>query len=326
MILRVVAAAAVLLGSAAAGAQPSFDCAKASTVVERTICSSDKLAKADRELASRYGALAGKLSAAAKEHLLKDQVHWIESRSKACTGETEAVTRCLGSRYGARIATLKAMGEGPYPFVSEQTLLRTGKVKATRYEIDAAYPRFDGTTADFSPVNQAFAAAAQEGAKSATPEKDVPARESTWTYQQTFALHRPGPNSVSVATTFYTFTGGAHGLSGVIATLVDLRTGRGVPPAGVFLPNAPWERTITDIARADLKRQFVERPGFDDALEPGNFAKLMKDPDRHLFKEDALVLLFNQYDVAAYVMGAYTVTIPYTKLANLIRPDGPLGR
>jgi hypothetical protein len=158
------------------------------------------------------------------------------------------------------------------------------------------------------------------------PEKDVPDRESTWTYQQTFALYRPGPNSVSVATTFYTFTGGAHGASGVIATLIDLRTGRKVPPSGVFLPSAPWERTIADMARADLKRQFVERPGFDDSLEPGNFAKLMQDSDRYLFREDALVLLFNQYDVAAYVMGPYTVTIPYANLADLIRPDGPLAK
>lgn len=326
MILRIVASAAVLLWSAAAGAQPSFDCAKDSNVVERTICSSDRLATADRELASLYRALAGKLSGAAKEHLLKDQVHWIESRSKACTGETEAVTRCLGVRYDARIATLKAMGEGPYPFVSEQTLLRTGKVKATRYEIDAAHPRFDGTTADFSPVNQAFAAVALEGAKNATPETDVPDRESIWTYQQTFALHRPGPNSVSVATTFYTFTGGAHGSSGVTATLVDLRTGRKVPPSGVFAAGSDWKRTVTGIARGDLKRQFIERPGFPESLEPAAFDKLMDDPGRYLFKAGTLEIIFNQYDVAAYVMGRYTVDIPYSRLMSLIRQDGPLGR
>jgi hypothetical protein len=52
----------------------------------------------------------------------------------------------------------------------------------------------------------------------------------------------------------------------------------------------------------------------------------MLEPERYLFKEDALVLLFNQYDVAAYVMGRYTVTIPYARLAGLIRPDGPLGK
>jgi uncharacterized protein len=326
MRLRAVAAIAALFWPAAGGAQPSFDCAKASTPVERAICAKPELAKADREMATLYGTLAGKLSGAAKEHLVKDQVAWLENRAKACTGRPEEVTRCLDNRYAARIATLKADGEGPYPFVSEQTVVRSGKVKAVRYDIDASYPRFDGTGAGFAATNKAFADYALEGAKNATPAPDAADRESTWTYDQSFALHRPGPHAVSVATTFYIFTGGAHGSSGVIAALVDLRTGRTAKPFDVFQPGSPWLDTITDIARADLKRQFVERPGFEDALQPGNFDKLMSDPARYLFTHDALLVLFNQYDVAAYVMGRYTVTIPYGKLTGLIRPDGPLGR
>ena len=51
-------------------------------------------------------ALAGKLSGAAKEHLLKDQIAWVENRAKTCTGDTEDVVRCLGYRYNSRIATL----------------------------------------------------------------------------------------------------------------------------------------------------------------------------------------------------------------------------
>jgi uncharacterized protein len=311
---------------AAASSQPSFDCKKASTPIERTICAKPELANADREMATAYSALLSKLSGAAKDHLVKDQLSWLEARAKACTGGTAEVTRCVGQRYNARIATLKADREGPYPFVSSQTLQRSGKVKAVSYDIDASYPRFDGAGADFAATNKAFAAYAQEGAKNATPTPDMADRESLWTYEQSFALHRPGPNSVSVATTFYIFTGGAHGSSGLISALVDLRTGRTVQPANVFQPGSPWLSTITDIARADLKRQFVERPGFEDALQPGNFDKLMDDSQRYLFKEDALVVLFNQYDVAAYVMGRYTVTIPYSKLTGMIRPDGPLGR
>ena len=41
---------------------PSFGCAKASNDVERTICKDPKLAKADREMAAAYAALAAKLS------------------------------------------------------------------------------------------------------------------------------------------------------------------------------------------------------------------------------------------------------------------------
>lgn len=325
MMVRTALAACMVLWATAASAQPSFDCAKASNPVERTICGNAELAKADRGMAAVYEALAGKLFGVAKDHLLKDQLAWLDNRAKACSGDTEDVARCLRYRYNARIATLKADGEGAYPLVSAQMLLQEGRVKAIRYHIDAAYPRFDGD-ADFSAVNKAFADAAREGAKNAIPEKDFGDRESTWTYLQSFALYRPGPNSVSVETTSYSFTGGAHGSSAVIAALIDLRSGRSVPPSEVFLPTAPWERTISEIARADLKRQFVERPGFDDALEPDKFAKLMKDSERYLFKAEALELVFNQYEVASYAAGLYRVVIPYTRLSGSIRADGPLGK
>ena len=322
MSQRVAIAMAALLWAGPASAQPSFDCGKASTLVERTICGNAELAKADREMAAAYQSLDGKLAGEAKAHLLKDQIAWIDNRAKACLGGPEDVVRCLRYRYTARIATLKADGEGPYPFVSVQSLLRTGQVKAVRYRIDAAYPQFDGASADFSAVNRGFAETAQEGAKNATPGKDLADRESTWTYLLSFMLHRPGPNSVTVETTFYTFTGGAHGASGMAGTLVDLRTGRRAMPADVFLPDAPWQSTLSEMARADLKQQFVERPGFDDALQPAKFDKLMTDAERYLFKKDALVLLFNQYEVGPYAAGLYTVTIPYARLAGLIRPDG----
>ena len=64
-----VVVALVLLAAPAAFAQggPSFDCAKASSAVERTICKDPELAKADRAMAEAYAALAAKLSGPAKD-------------------------------------------------------------------------------------------------------------------------------------------------------------------------------------------------------------------------------------------------------------------
>lgn len=327
MRLPLAIAAVLLLGPSAAWAQPSVDCAMASSPVERAICRNDKLGEADRELAAAYAALIDRLSVPAKEHLIKDQVRWLDDRAKACDGEIAAVTRCLMSRYTQRLSVLKAAAEGNYPFVSEHDLVRRGRVKAAFYEIDARYPQFDGPAADFSAVNKIFADRAREGAENATPPQDIKTDHSQiWTYEQGFELHRPGLHGVSVATTFYSFTGGAHGSSGLLATLVDLRTGRSVAPADVFQPTAEWERTLADIARDDLKRQFVKRPGFEDALEPARFDKLMKDPQRYLFKAFALELIFNQYEVAPYASGMYRVVIPYARLTSMLRPDAPVGR
>jgi uncharacterized protein len=325
--VKLAIAAVLVLASGAVWAQPSFDCARASSAVERTICSTELLTRADRDLAATYGALIGRLSGPAKDHLAKDQARWLEDRGKGCAGEGAAVGRCLTLRYAQRLASLKAAGEGGYPFVSEHDLIKRGRVKAASYEIDARYPRFDGTDADFSAVNKAFAARAQQGAEAATPPPDIKTDHSQiWTYDQGFELHRPGLHGLSVAETFYSFTGGAHGSSGVIATLVDLRTGRNLVPSDVFRPDAPWQRVLSDLAREDLKRQFVERPGFAEALEPANFDKLMKDPRRYLFKAFALELIFNQYEVAPYAAGPYRVVIPYARLTGMLQPDGAVGR
>ncbi|MDI1283314.1 MAG: DUF3298 domain-containing protein [Reyranella sp.] len=326
---RLLATAVLLAVVEAAPAQaqsgPSFDCAKASIPVERTICKSAELAKADRNVASVYAALASKLSGGAKDHLVKDQQRWIGNRNRACIGEDAA--ECLKSRYENRLALLKEFGTGAYPFVSEQAIVRAGKVKATRYRIDASYPQFDGPAINFTALNTKLANMAKEAAGESVPAADIGDDiEQTWSYEQSFGLHRPGPAAISVEMSSYSFTGGAHGNGSTYVVLVDLRTGRDLKPENAFTAGGEWLRTVTAIVAADLKKQFVERPGFDDALEPAKLAELMAEPGRYLFKADGLEIIFNPYDVGPYSAGTYQVAIPYSRLRTLIRADGPIAR
>jgi uncharacterized protein len=323
----VAAASVAFAGPAWAQNGPSFDCAKASTAIERAICKSPELAKADRDMAAVYATLVGKLSGAAKDHLVKDQVRWIGNRGPACSDGPLETPQCLKTRYADRTAFLHALdGPGTYPFVSEHDLVKNGRVRTIRYLIDASYPQFDGGTADFTATNRRFADDAQKGASEATPQSDDTAGSGqSWSYEQGFALYRPSADAVAVETQLYSYTGGAHGYHGTFASLVDLRSGRIVPPAGVFKPDGDWLRTITAMVGADLKKQFIERPGFDDALEPANLTKLMTDPARWLFKANVLQILFNAYDVGSYAGGPYTVDIPYDRIRSLFRADGPIG-
>ena len=329
MKLLWVAAAAGVAFAATARAQngPSFDCAKASTVVERAICKSPELSRADRDMAALYAALVGKLSGAARDHLIKDQVRWIGNRGPACSDGPLETPQCLKTRYAGRVAFLHALdGRGTYPFVSEHDLVKNGRVRTTRYLIDASYPQFDGGTADFAATNRRFADDAQKAAGEAIPPADDTADSGqTWSYEQGFALYRPSADAVAVETQLYSYTGGAHGYGGTFASLVDLRSGRIVPPSAVFKPGADWLRSITAMVGADLRKQFVERPGFDDALDPANLTKLMTDPARWLFKANGLRILFNPYDVGSYASGPYTVDIPYDRIRSLFRADGPIG-
>lgn len=89
---------AAMIAPAAAG--PSFDCAKAATAVEKTVCSDEnaELALRDAALARLYGAL--------KEHgghdkVLGGQSAWLGSRD-ACGSDA----KCLIKRYDERLAVL----------------------------------------------------------------------------------------------------------------------------------------------------------------------------------------------------------------------------
>lgn len=308
---------------------PSFDCSKASTAIEKAICARPELAKADRAMAAAYTALVGRLTGAAKDHLVKDQARWIASRNKACTGGAEEIARCLRQRYEARLENLGTFGQDTYPFVSEQTLFKEGKVGRVGYSIDATWPQFDGTTADFSRLNRYFADLSRKAGDEAIPDRQSGGDASfdqTWTYDQSFTVQRPSADAVAVAIKFYGYTGGAHGMSGTTAYLVDLRNGQAVPPSAVFAKGDAWLKTLVPLVHADLKKQFSDgKPGFDDAIEPDKLAKLLREPDHYYYRRDKLELIFDAYVVGPYVSGPFTVDIPYTTLKPLLAKDGPLG-
>ncbi len=319
---------AVLVGLCASPAlaqpKPSFDCARASTDIEKTICGSPELAKADAALAATYSALAAKLDAKAKEHLAKDETSWIVRRARECVGTAALMYDCVKYGYEERIARLKMYGDGPYPFVSTRTLAKEGRVKAVAYRIAANYPQFDGTSTDFTATNKRFADDTAKAAAEAVPGKDDDLdREQAWSYEQDFTLARPVATAIAAKMSYFSFTGGAHPNGAAWAVLVDLKTGRTAGPDDVFAEG--WLKHVVELARADLERQFRKRPGFDDALQPANLAKLLRDPKRYSFDKDKLTLIFNRDDIGPYVVGPYDVGIPIARLKPLLRADGPLG-
>lgn len=301
-----------LAGAASAQSVSRIDCAKAATTIERTICAKPDLAAGDRKMAAAYTALAGRLTGAAKEHLAADQVRWLANRAAACAIDPAEMEECLESRNRDRTAQLDWLGEGAYPFISEQTIVKAGKVRGIPYIVDASYPQFDGGSVDFTAVNRQLASTTSEAAERAVPGPDADNdggnyNGAAWRYEQAFTLYRPGPNAVSVKIAYNAYEGGSHGIVGVSGILVDLRTGKAVGPEGVFLPSANWLRELTRIVGADINTP--------------NLADILKQPTRYVFLEEHLELSFSQHEG-----GPYTVEIPYDRIRSLLRPDGPVPR
>ena len=328
MRLAVVILALVAASPAFAQGGPSFDCAKADNTVDRAICKSAALAKADREMASAYTALLDKLSGTAKDELVKEQVRWIANRNRACGANPDGIEDCLKNRYASRTRNLRVYAQGTSPAISEQSLVKQGKLGKITWSYDIAYPRFEGATAEFAAVNARFADAAKKAADDATPKADSrPDLGQQWNYEQAFTVERPpGSHVATIVVQFDGYSGGAHGYGATRCTLVDLKSGTVIGPQGVFTTGEQWLRVMSQLVGSDLKKQFVDNPGFDEALQPSNLAKLLSESNRYCWTGKQLEVIFNAYEVGPYSAGPYQVDISYDRLKPILRPDGPIAR
>ena len=87
-----------ITGSAGAA---SFDCMKATTLVEKEICSSEMLSKLDDALAENYnGALSTNIGDGALKHLKTTHRQWLKERNSCKTAA------CIEEKYRKRIDAL----------------------------------------------------------------------------------------------------------------------------------------------------------------------------------------------------------------------------
>jgi len=97
----------------AAPAQPSFDCARASTPVENLLCVDHGLARQDRLLAATYKRALERADGVEEQRIRADQRRWASGRAAACPGAgpapDAAAIACLGRLYEARLEELRPL-------------------------------------------------------------------------------------------------------------------------------------------------------------------------------------------------------------------------
>ena len=100
--------------------QPSFDCSKAKTRVEKLVCSDEVISTLDRDMQKAYDLMMGKYDLAymneeAKEEikpylekLKQSQIEWVKHRDKYCNTEKdkEEFRRCVLNEYYYRIKSI----------------------------------------------------------------------------------------------------------------------------------------------------------------------------------------------------------------------------
>ncbi len=114
------------------------------------------------------------------------------------------------------------------------------------------------------------------------------------------------------------FTGGAHPLSGISTVLYDRKEGRELNLGDLFKQGSDYLGTISKSAIESLSRQDSSRDmGWvrqGAAPQAENFSAFTPTPE-------GLKFTFQQYQVDSYASGTPEVTVPWSALQSMLRPD-----
>ena len=141
-------------------------------------------------------------------------------------------------------------------------------------------------------------------------------------YDQKFTLLSAPGNILSIKFDINTYiSGAAHPNTHTRVVNYDLEGGQDLNLDQLFLPGADYLKTISTYCIADLKSRPIDFTVNSAGAEPNsqNYGNWNITPD-------GLLITFDEYQVAAYALGAQLVTVPYSELKSIIDPNGPIGQ
>ena len=153
MRVLILAAALSVIGGGSSFAA-SFDCGKASTPVEKTICSDERLSNLDSDLGRAYKAALQ--NSANPANLKAEQKNWVAQRNR-CTDMT-----CLASAYQARLVALNAPQQastsgatvsGTYKATGGELLVAQQSASIIRFNLSAIYKMNTGDIEGVANIN-----------------------------------------------------------------------------------------------------------------------------------------------------------------------------
>jgi hypothetical protein len=219
----------------------------------------------------------------------------------------------------------------PVPEVGAETLEGTVGSTAIRYAVE--YPHIAGLpdAAVEAAINERLAADAHATVSGFLAELGTPPPGSAAipVLQGGFTVAFDDDRLLSLRRWVYTYTGGAHGSTTMQPATFDLSSGRLIQLKDLFTPGSAYLSVIADEARAQLRVQLAD-------LVKGGGAPLTwllegsAPADRNYggwaISRAGLEITFAQYQVADFVSGMPSVTIPLRRLASYGAPGGILER
>jgi hypothetical protein len=218
------------------------------------------------------------------------------------------------------------------------------KNKKLKYEIAVEYPQLTGSVdPNFEKFNQAVRSLITKKVadfkKEMTPSADEPAPgEANETAAEslgsdinisyTVVLAKDDLIGIEFTVSNYS-AGAAHPNSYTEVVNFDLKNGKLLKLADLFLPGSKYVQTLATYCIQTLKKQAKDQGADamldDDWIQKGAAPELT-NYDNWTISKKGLGITFDPYQVGPYAAGPQHVLVPYSALKEIIKPDGPLGQ
>ncbi|WP_052711632.1 lysozyme inhibitor LprI family protein [Elstera litoralis] len=305
-----------------AQAAPSFDCAKASTEVEKSICASPDLSKADVALAAAYRNVIARAPEEAKPLLRSDQRGWLAHVGKICQarwapkeGGEDYVKGCIGTALSRQTDFYRNEAllvlPNPYGVLLARQSYRSAPVAAAdqidhlmRIRAEAnRFPQF------LAPALKVLSAAAPK-----------PGGDDAFETDNAFKASLYRDRLLVLDYTTYTYAGGAHGLYGSDFAAIDLARARKLTAVDVFRPNTAWRAALAREAEKSL-RVLAKREDWEyEPLTVADMTKAVGEQARWVPGANFGVY-FGLYEVGPYAIGTPIAQISYADLRDYLTPE-----
>jgi hypothetical protein len=213
------------------------------------------------------------------------------------------------------------------------------KNKKLKYEVSAAYPQLTGVSEpNYDKFNQTvrnlitrkvsdFKKEMQPSPEDEAASDESPAQEeslgSDITVDYDVALAKDDLIAIQFTVSTYS-AGAAHPNSFTEVVNFDLKNGKTLKLADLFVPGSKYLQTLSTFCVEELKSRAKSQGDYaamdNDWIKKGAAPELT-NYDNWTITKKGLGITFDPYQVAAYAAGLQYVLVPYSALKEIIKPD-----
>lgn len=314
----------------------SFECAKAATPFEKTVCGDDALSALDDKLAAAFTAALAPLSDDGRAAFRQIERAWLRFVAQVCRldgkkaprpKEAAPPARCLESEYQLRLRQLATAVTVADDLVIHEVDLYAAhpdkRARGTNAGFDVvriAYPQIDHPE---SESERAWNRRMSDEAKKRAPTDAGEPREGSY-LQTGYVITLVTPDVISLVFDDYVYSGGAHGNSTATPLVWLRRQARFIAAGDVFSDAKDWQKAM---ARACLKALETaarkEDKNFDpyEGLEASALEDAVAQPARWTIEASGLGTQFQKYEIGPGVLGTPRCVVPWSTVKPYMSPQ-----